>query len=197
MYSFSWRLYYFLTALYLSEQYMYDFVEEPSLEIPKPQVSEEKPQIKSIPGIEHPVLHLSNSVSTPSLTDYVRKHLMDLHVGSGLGDLAAIAQPGCNKASNSDDQPHFRSHGTSTSIWQPRFGSPKYVRLPSVGNGTGQVSFFIGANEDDMDTNATLWNDVENLNELKITMSESRHCHFSSHVQRNSTMPDLSAVSCS
>lgn len=116
------------------------------------------------------------SSSSPSLTEYVRQHLSPLQIPAGpdsslLSPLAVQELVG---------------------VWNPQFGSPK-LPFPSPSS----VDFTLGDEDEELLS-------VNNLNlaaaasDIHFQILEKDRHHFSSMIQRNSTMPDLQSqtVSC-
>ncbi|XP_060073358.1 DAP3-binding cell death enhancer 1-like [Ylistrum balloti] len=97
------------------EQYMYDFVEEPQLEIQIPNPIQVEPLKVKMPPVEQIPL----SLSSPSLSDYLRKHIEDLDVKRDVQqDVASLSilQPqfvGAKKTRIQKDKSDFFTVGTS------------------------------------------------------------------------------------
>lgn len=134
---------------------------------------------------------MNSSTSSPSLTDYIRKHLDELEIGklndqdlTKLDIFNASSPTFCNSLVSSNNH----------SSWLPQFGSPKMTEVPVLESEDKSVFFSLGADEDDLDGLDGLNASVENLSwsgDLDVTSHR-----FCSMVQRNSTMPNLQTISC-
>ncbi|XP_033743325.1 DAP3-binding cell death enhancer 1-like [Pecten maximus] len=122
------------------EQYMYDFVAEPQLEIriPKP-IQVEPPAVKV-----QPVEPIPLSLSSPSLTDYVRKHIEDLDVNKDVVQFDVA----------------------SLSTLQPQFVSSK---KPAMKKDNG-VFFTIGTSETG---SSPLWADFDDIWEENVVKDKT------------------------
>ncbi|XP_069130409.1 uncharacterized protein [Argopecten irradians] len=121
------------------EQYMYDFVAEPQLEIKVPRTAPAKSPVVKI----QPVEPIPTSFSSPSLTDYVRKHMDDLDVKKDL-----------------------QFDVTSLSVLQPQFVNSK---KPSVKKNKGMF-YNIGTRETGR---LPLWADFDDVWEENVVKDKA------------------------
>ena len=164
----------------------------PSLYGPKIENQEEDKSLK-----------LNVSVSSPSLTDYVRNHLASFTLSShNMPFKIEDSLPVMRNKSVEKDALSFviqnSSNGDFTHVleplplwqqseWKPQYGSPrKSADSPS------RVSFSIGVDEDDLQNLYALDAKVDSL---PPENHDSKIHHFCSFIQKNSTMPNL-CVSC-
>ncbi|OWF53911.1 death ligand signal enhancer-like [Mizuhopecten yessoensis] len=118
------------------EQYMYDFVEEPQLEVRVPMSIQEKPPAVKV----QPVVQVPSSFSSPSLTDYVRKHLEDLDVKNDVLQLDVA----------------------SMSVLEPKFGKSKKPAFRK-----DKVFFTLGAS-DSSEAGGPFWADIDDMWEENV-----------------------------
>lgn len=134
---------------------------------------------------------MNSSTSSPSLTDYIRKHLNELEIGK-IDNQALTKLDLLNMASPTFDSVLISTN--SYSSWQPLYGSPKMTAVPVLETGDTSVCFSLGADEDDLDELNQLNSSIENLSwNEDIDVTSHRFC---SMIQRNSTMPNLQTISC-
>lgn len=150
------------------------------------QEEEEKKSIK-----------LNVSMSSPSLTDYIRHHLNSFSLASV--QVPFNFQDPLSLLNKTGHQNHISSIISSASKgeitanselspllpveWNPLYGSPRRSE------GHDRVSFSIGADEEDLDGLLDLEND-------SLPNEPTQIHHFCSFIQKTSTMPNLQSVSC-
>ncbi|VDI35481.1 Hypothetical predicted protein [Mytilus galloprovincialis] len=146
---------------------------------------------------EKKFIKLNVSISSPSLTDYVRHHLNSFSLASV--QVPFNIQDPLSLLNKSVHQDYISSMISSVSKgeitsndgelppllpveWNPLYGSPRRSE------GHDRVSFSIGADEDDLDR-------LLDLEDNSLNEPAQIH-HFCSFIQKTSTMPNLQSVSC-
>lgn len=161
------------------------------------EIQEEKKLDKDESSIK-----LSLSLSSPSLTDYVRNHLSSFSstVPYSLLDPISLLK---NKPSShtleiivsSSSKNEITDSGLSPLIPQVLGWKPQYGSTHKTTDMQDRVSFSLGADEDDLEGLTDL-----NLNKDSLSLQGHDHAsqihHFCSFIQKNSTMPNLQCVSC-
>lgn len=143
------------------------------------------PAIQVAPPVvesQQTVLQVTSSISSPSLSDYLHKHLdsLDLHFDQKPNDSHKMA-------TTKESPPSLMLDTASMSLWQPQFARPKNTS-PSFTMEKGIV-FTLGANDTDTA-------DIADFDDIwENTMVQEGH--ISSMMQRNNTMPDMRTVTCS
>ncbi|KAK3099528.1 hypothetical protein FSP39_005871 [Pinctada imbricata] len=143
---------------------------------------------------------LSSSASTPSLTDYIRKHLADLQIGTNpLTVLFATNNnpfllqhqhgPELTHVNSKDIDIQLEDSTSCPALWEPQYGSPKLSSSPPPQD-AARVAFSLGADEDDIESLQNFHDDLDlvvgNLDDLHLNIHSLNH--------KTSTMPNLQIV---
>lgn len=150
-------------------------------------------------------LKLNTSISSPSITDYIRNHLDSFSSMIPHNFLDPISLLRSKPTPIKSPSPIIDSSSKGEIIttdfelsslvsqmteWKPQYGSPR------VTSGShDRVSFSLGAEEDDLEGLLGLDTKIDGVS-LEHENHPPQIHHFCSYIQKNTTMPNLQCVSC-
>lgn len=150
-------------------------------------------------------LKMNTSISSPSITDYIRNHLdsFSSRIPHNFLDPISLIQskptpikspsPIIDSSSKGEiitGDIELSSIVSQMTEWKPQYGSPR------VTSGMhDRVSFSLGADEDDLEGLLSVETKIDDVS-LELENHPPQIHHFCSYIQKNTTMPNLQCVSC-
>ena len=150
-------------------------------------------------------LKMNTSISSPSITDYIRNHLdsFSSRIPHNFLDPISLIQskptpikspsPIIDSSSKGEiitGDIELSSIVSQMTEWKPQYGSPR------VTSGMhDRVSFSLEADEDDLEGLLSVETKIDDVS-LELENHPPQIHHFCSFIQKNTTMPNLQCVSC-